>query len=146
MANQSTTNPPGLPQPVRQEFEDLCDDVSLVHAKWVLYQHLFGTPESIRVLNVSVPGCFHLVEDSLRSDMTMSIGRLMDLPKSMGKDNLSLERLIQGLAPYCDQQFLDNLKAKLTSLRKHCEAITQWRNRHVGHNDLATALRYHPDP
>ena len=76
----------------------------------------------------------------------MSIGRITDPRESMKKDNLSLDRLIQSVAAHADDEFRAGLNERMKNVRKQCEPIMQWRNRNVGHNDLATALQYHPNP
>jgi hypothetical protein len=135
-----------VPEPIRDQFEDLWEDVASLHYKWKLYVDIFGDEEHIKVINATVPSAFQLIEESLRSDMIMSIGRLMDPAKTGPNANMSIERFIQSLADYTEPAFLTSVEARFQVARDHCSALLNWRNKRIGHNDLNTALKYHENP
>jgi hypothetical protein len=136
---------PEFPEAIRHLFADLWQDVAWLHRKWQTYSDLFGAPEKFGVLNDTGRAFFQTVEEALRMDMIMSFGRLLDPPKSMGKDNLSIGHLIKELRNHCDASLQESLQQRLDELKEHCKPITKWRNRRVAHNDLATAMEYHPE-
>lgn len=146
MSDTTSERWPEFPEALRALFDGVWQETVSLHAKWELYLDLFGDPNRISVLNDSAPAVFQLVEECLRNDMTISFGRLTDPAKTGNKDNLSLAQLVDSLTPSCNKSMSDQLLDRLETLRDHCKSITQWRNRRVAHNDLATFLHYHPDP
>ena len=77
-----------LPADIREIFMWLCQDVAWLDRKWIFYLGLFGKPENYAVMDASPPA-FNLIEESLRTDMTMAICRLSDPIASCGRDNLN---------------------------------------------------------
>ena len=77
---------------IREPFMWLAQDVVALHQKWDLYLGLFGKPESLQVIG-HLPVPFHLIEESLRTDITMLIGRLSDSPKFRDDENISFQQL-----------------------------------------------------
>src|SRR5262249_479295 len=114
--------------------------------KWKLYTDLFGEPESIDVINQTVPSVFGIIEEVLRNDMTMSLGRLLDPPGTKPRENMSIPRLIANLVTHCEPLLAAEAERQLEAIRRHCEKTLVWRNKRVGHNDLHTALQYHENP
>jgi len=126
---------------------ELWKAVNNLHFKWENYRSLFGTsPDRIDLLNWAAPSFFGLLDGILRSDVMLAIARLTDPPKSMGRDNACLARLIETLVPFTDTQSVDSWRAELQDLQTYCEPVRVTRNRLLAHEDLATALHYHPDP
>jgi hypothetical protein len=70
----------------------------------------------------------------------MSICRLSDPPKSVGKDNLSLRTLAQ----LCDK--IDGVGELLEDFQNACEPVRKHRNKRVGHNDLNTVIKPRDNP
>jgi hypothetical protein len=136
-----------FPQPIKVIFQELWHEVCLLHANWKTYLELFGNPEVYPVLNDTVPSFFKLIGNSLRTDMVMGVGRLTDALALGKKDNLCFERLIHVLRDNCaDKEFLDRVAAEKDAILAHCKPIKELRHRRIGHRDLSTALKYHPDP
>ncbi len=75
-------------------YNALTNDVAWVHAKWNQYRHLYAhSPERIVVLNQAAGHFFGVMQDSLLEDIVLHLARLTDPPRSVGKDNLTLQRL-----------------------------------------------------
>ena len=86
-----------IPPDRRLIFADLCQDLASLYAKWATYTGLFSEADAIQVVNATAPVAFAVIEESLRSDMTMALCRIGD-PAEQGKNsNLSLLTLIKGL-------------------------------------------------
>src|SRR5207249_4795011 len=75
-------------------YNALTNEVAWVHAKWSQYQQLYArSPERIAFLNEVAGPFFGVIQDALLEDVVLHLARLTDPPKSMGKDNLTLQRL-----------------------------------------------------
>ena len=136
-----------MPAGTGRLFYELDNSVSNLHLVWKNYRILYGTsPERIDLLNWSASTFFGLLDDILRSEVFMGIARLADPKQSVGKDTVSLERLISDLKNHLDQNTYDKLVIMLNEFKLYCDPIKQLRNRTIAHEDLATALKYHPDP
>ena len=136
---------PELPERLRPMFEDLWQSVVFVHAKWALYQDLFGRPDTIALLRDSAPTAALLIERSLRAALVMAISRLTDGIKSSGHETLSLERFAYLMRSH-DAGLAESMWAQIDELRISAEPIRRLRNKSIGHNDLKTALKYEAEP
>jgi hypothetical protein len=128
---------PELPAEAQDIFRDLCQDLASLHGKWQLYLQLYSDPETVNLLNDTARAAFQMIEESLRSDITMSICRLSDPPRSCGQDNLSMETLVQKLA------HIDGLKELHENFQERCKDVRIYRNKRVGHDDLRASLHPH---
>jgi hypothetical protein len=129
-----------LPDNIREIFMWLCQDVAALRNKWSFYIELFSGEENTGLLSELARASFQIIEESVRDDMTMAICRLSDPPQSMGKDNLSLTTLVQRL----DKP--GNASELLKDFLEACEPVRQYRNKHVGHNDLNTTIKPQDNP
>jgi hypothetical protein len=67
--------------------------------------------------------------------------------QSVGKDNLTLKQLHHQLKEYgASKELLLVLSEQLTAIDQFCKPIRDLRNRIVGHLDLKSALKRHPQP
>lgn len=129
-----------LPEEIRKIFMWLCQDVASLQMKWSFYLELFSSQENTSLLSDLALGSFNIIEESLQSDLTMSICRLSDPVQSMGKDNLSLSTLAQ----QCSK--IDNVSELIEDFLDACAPVRQYRNKRVGHNDLNTTIKPHDNP
>src|SRR4051812_47210191 len=81
-----------LPDDIRDIFMWLCQDVAALNRKWDFYQELFGDPENFEFMRLS-HWAFNLIEECVRTDMTMAVCRLSDPIKSCGRENLNFRTL-----------------------------------------------------
>ncbi|GLR90887.1 hypothetical protein [Bradyrhizobium iriomotense] len=119
------------------QYSALWQELAVLHLYWAEYKELFGTkPSRIDLMNQAAPAFFHMLQEELWDSRLMHLARITDSPKSLGKDNLTIRNL-PGL--------IDDaaLKAKITTLVDQALGATKfcrdWRNRHIGHIDLALA-------
>lgn len=139
--------PPGFPPEVREVFDALRGEVTFLHEIWDTYEQLFGTEESVAALNDTAPGAFAFLGYVLRHDLVMTICRVTD-PKGTGKrENLTLDRLLHVISCQpTDPRLVSKLEAQLKEIEAACRPFRVRRNRTLGHLDLQTALRKHPEP
>ncbi len=124
-------------------YHRLSRECEWLHRKWATYVILFGTkPERIELLNSAAPAFFRLIQDSLLEDIILHISRLMDPPKSVGKQNLTLLALPQmthGNVGLGIEDLLETAKGR-------SEFARDWRNRHLAHRDLGLVLGKNAEP
>jgi hypothetical protein len=143
---ESDTKWPTFPAPLRNIFEALWQEVANLHAQWELYIDLFGDPEKIPILNDTVPAVFQLIEENLRANLSVSIGRITDPPQTGRNDNLSLSRLVQSLSNHGDDSFVTGINYQLDAIMDGAKSMRTHRNKRFAHNDLATSINYHKNP
>jgi hypothetical protein len=125
-------------------YSYLWQELAWLYTKWNEYATLYGTKASrVEILNKAAPYFFRVVQDSLWEDVVIHIARMTDPPKSMGKPNISVQRLpilVEGT----------ELKAQLESLvsvaKEASEFCRDWRNRRIAHRDLDLALGNNAEP
>lgn len=131
-----------MPERIREVYQPLWQKVSVLHLNWTLYHQFYGaSAERIDLLNEFAPVFFRAVQDSMLDGTFLAISRLMDPPRSAGKDNLVLERLV--LAVEADEAGLASrlgLPEKLREARDQCAVFRRIRNKRLAHNDLKAAL------
>ncbi len=114
---------------------------------WQDYRALFGTSqERIELLNHSASSFFGRLDHILRHDIFLRIARLTDPPATGRHANASLAQLAGRLRPHLDTSRTAELSTKLQELEDCCAPMRDLRNRMLAHDDLDTALHFHPDP
>jgi hypothetical protein len=129
----------GIPEEIRGICTRLCEDVARLHLKWGFYLELFGSLENTALLSATARAFFRTVEESLRTDMILSICRLSDPSRTLGGDNLSLATLV---ARCGDVPRAEDL---LTAFQAACGPVRRHRHRHLGHNDLDAIIEPRQD-
>lgn len=119
------------------QYSALWQELAVLYLYWAEYKELFGTkPSRINLMNDAAPAFFHMLQEELWDSRLMHLARITDSPKSLGKDNLTIRNL---------PSLIDDapLKAKVIALVDIAlDATTfcrDWRNRRIGHLDLALA-------
>ncbi|MEW5680877.1 MAG: hypothetical protein AB1780_00740 [Pseudomonadota bacterium] len=110
---------------LKRYFSDICTDLSL-------YMQLFSHEEHLIELNKFNGFVFSRLEKSYLEKICLKVATLMDPPKSMGNENLSLRRFIE-------QTKSTMLKGYYERLYEFYEksGIKDWRNKVLAHADLA---------
>lgn len=136
-----------MPNDMKDAYERLHQEVSGLHAKWKIFRQLYSASEErIALLRDTTPGFFGLIQLVLLDDISLSISRLTDPLKSTGKDNLSLQRLVERIEAETDADFLVKTQKSIEGIQEHCSAFRVHRNRRIAHRDLKTVFGYHPEP
>ena len=125
-------------------YSALWQEIAWLHAKWEEYVCLFGTKESrVDLLNRAAPRFARIVQDTLLEDVLLHVARLTDPPKSVGKDNLTIQgRTALVSDPVTREEVTELIKAA----KMATEFCRDWRNRHLAHRDLLLALNRGAQP
>ena len=125
-------------------YSALMNDVTLLHAKWRQYKQLYAhSRERVALLNEVSGYFFGVVQRTLWENVLLSLARLTDPPKSVGKDNLTLERLPDLIG---NPKLACELKGLVEAVHKACKSARTWRHRRLAHSDLGLALASSSDP
>jgi len=125
-------------------YNALTNEITWLHAKWIQYRQLFAcSPERIAILNETAGHFFRVIQDSLFEDVVLHLARLADSPKSLGRDNLCLQRLSSLVI---DPHLAGELRRLIEAAISACEKLRIWRNRRLAHRDLSLALATSSDP
>ncbi|PKN76669.1 MAG: hypothetical protein CVU52_03690, partial [Deltaproteobacteria bacterium HGW-Deltaproteobacteria-10] len=107
------------------------------------YLELFGkTPSRIDLLNQSAPVFFKIVQDSLWENIILHLARLTDPPKSAGKNNLTIQRLLD----LVDTSIRETISGQIRYAKEKTRFCRDWRNRHIAHRDLKLAIGDYAEP
>jgi hypothetical protein len=124
-----------------EAFDDL---LARLNGDWRLHRELFQDPANYDLFSQSSPLVWQILGDALVDSVLLSIARLLDPPKTLGKTNLSIAQVLSQLEP---GPALEKLVSEYKKLRTNSDAaLRHWRNRRLTHNDLATLTRVAPLP
>ncbi|MBA4190803.1 MAG: hypothetical protein C0467_22685 [Planctomycetaceae bacterium] len=134
--------PPGFPPEITPAFDALRDDMMMLAWKMTLYQNAYLNQDNRALLFERTATVFCLFEDSLSTDLTISIARLMDPPVSgKNKPNLTLRYLFELIREYGNAPtLLDAVQARYAKLDAILKHIGELRNKVLAHRDRSTAL------
>jgi hypothetical protein len=119
-------------------FHLLLNEFWWLQLKWAEYVELFGTsPARIDLANEAAGSFIRIVQDELWESSLLGLCRLTETRKVHGRETLSIKALPALCGSKIDQAQLGTLinKADLA-----IAFARDWRNRHIGHRDLALAL------
>ena len=126
-----------IPEELRSLFQILCQDIASLSAKWHLYLDLFT---DVDILNKTAPGAFQMIEESLRTDMTISTCRLRD-PAARGMFRYLSFKTLERQARH-----IQGLRELLNNFRIISRPISYYRHKRIAHNDPATILEPRENP
>lgn len=138
-----------MPDEIREIYFAIRSEVVELNARWIVFKQLFATgQERIGLFNSAAPSFFSMVHDSMRDGIFLSIVRLTEKSRVMGKDTLSLSQLLTQTQKILELDATEALKAMLGSIEKEREAMKLWRDKSGAHNDLRTVVQpnVHPLP
>jgi hypothetical protein len=135
------------PASVAAVHKALWYEVVNLQGLWQTYERLFmKSPESVQLLNWAAPSFFGWLQNWLVDHLMLSILRLLDPPKSVGKDNAVLERL----AIECDtagrRDVAKEVRLHLDEARRITSPMREQRNRRIAHLDFDTHVEAAPLP
>ncbi len=98
---------------------------------------LFGTkPDQVHLLNKAAPSFYHMVQGALWENLLLHLCRLTDPRQSVGKDNLTVQRLPDLVADAIRPTVEDLVQCRIVK----SDFARDWRKRHIAHKDLALAI------
>jgi hypothetical protein len=127
------------------EYAALYDDVVWLHTKWIVYRQVFAndTPGRLRMLNEAAGFYFFVTQDVMWRDILLHLARVTDSPRSVGRDNLTLQRLPLSIE---DSELREEVESLLAVATAKCASARTWRNKRLAHHDLEHALATADDP
>src|SRR6266487_1303563 len=108
------------------------------------YTRNFSKILSTTLYSIRAPIIWHMLREALIDSVFMSIARLLDPAVSLGKDNLSISRILLNMPPGKERDQTKQQYDELVSL--YNSALRHWRNRKLSHNDLMTITGMSPLP
>jgi hypothetical protein len=125
-------------------YHALWNELAWLYAKWGEYVEIFVTkPSRVELVNQAAGHFFRIVQDSLWEDSLLHIARLIDSPKSLGKDNLTIRLLLN----HIDDAGLKKRVTELIDVAiNKADFCRDWRNRHIAHKDLRLAMQTGAEP
>jgi hypothetical protein len=128
-------------------YKGLHPQVLQAHVRWAQFLALFTVSDDRTQFIFRVaPWFFRLVQDTFRDDAFISLSRLTDRSQTAGKANLTLESLVDAAEASGQSALASAARALLAQLLVQVESIRIWRNKWLGHTDLAAGLASPPLP
>ena len=121
-----------------RQYHALWNEVVWLHMKWQEFETLFAhSRERLELLNRVAPHYFWQQQITMWEDVLLALARITDPPRSVGKDNLTIQGLDKLLPdPALAQEVRDLIDVAVSS----CGFARDWRNRRLAHNDLDLKL------
>lgn len=121
-----------------EHYQIIKNDISSIRASWEKFLQLFGSEESLELLNFFSGKCFGFFQKSLNDSIVLSILRLLD-PHKQGKNNINLtiETLV---IEYKDTRIGLKLQTIYSKLKEESESLREYRNKKLAHQDYDTKL------
>jgi hypothetical protein len=127
-----------FPDEIREAFMWLSQEVVALFRKWDFYLGLFAKEEHRQTIG-ALPQPFSAIEQALRTDIIMLIGRLSDNAKFKDEDNISFKALVEF---YPDDLVLKQLVEDFVTA---CEPVKMNRHKTVAHTDKKVRLSTYED-
>lgn len=125
-------------------YHALWNELAWLHSKWMEYVELFGKkPSRIELINKAAGHFFGIVQDSLWEGTILHIARLTDPPKSVGKENLTIQKLPLLIR---NEKAKENVSRLVASAVENTNFCRDWRNRHIAHKDFKLAMETGAEP
>ena len=119
-----------------EEFRLIQHELYTIIAKWRTFTELYGVEANVKLLNETAPLFFWFVQDTFVDDVVLCIVRLLDPPKSMGKENLTIAHLIDHIAKAGHATLHAEVLDLYSSIRTDGSRLITVRNKLLAHNDL----------
>jgi hypothetical protein len=99
---------------------------------------LFGKEKHVATINATAPSIFSVIEETMFTDILLSLMRLVDPAESGGQANLSLRSLSADIS---DPALKAQVEALEVQVRGKVRDVKIWRDKKLAHNDLLRLLK-----
>ena len=127
-------------------FHGLWNDRAWAWIRLQEYRELFGNTEQVELLNALTGGAFlRDIQHILWDDLMLRVTRLTDPIGSVGKSNLTVQRL----PDFCkdeEAEFHEEVSERADRAVGAAKFARDWRNRRISHRDLALAIEADAKP
>jgi hypothetical protein len=136
--SDSLKNSPPISAALQEKLDAIDNEVVLLHFKWTCLMQLFGKEKHVATINATAPSIFSVIEETMFTDILLSLMRLVDPPKSGGQANLSLRSLAADIS---DPALKAQVEALEVQVRAKAQDVKIWRDKKLAHNDLLRLLK-----
>jgi hypothetical protein len=131
-----------IPPEINEKYMALFQEVSYLHETWGIFRQLYASgDDTVDLLNDSAPGFFRLCQWLLADDIILSISRLNDPRRTLGKDNLTLEQLVHSIDAGKHPALRKEMEKLYAEAKDKCKFAKDHRNKRIAHNDLHLKLQ-----
>jgi hypothetical protein len=134
-----------MPVGMSEVFKGFFQEYSIIQAKWRMYGQLFGTPESIELLNRHGALTFGVIEDLLIKDVILCITRMLNTSKASWGDPANLATLLIDLAAHKQVALVKRLTAIRDRARPVADALKRLRDEQLSRNRYADFVEMKAD-
>jgi hypothetical protein len=131
-------NAPPIPDELRDKLTAIDREITLLHFKWTYLMQLFGKQKHVAVINATAPAIFSVIEETMFTDILLTLMRLVDPPASAAQTNLSLRSLAADISDTTLKNQVERLEAQV---RAKAQDMKVWRDKKLAHNDLLRHLK-----
>jgi hypothetical protein len=120
-----------------EHYKIIKNDILSIRASWEKFLQLYGSEESVELLNFFSSQCFGFFQKSLNDSIILSILKLLDPYKQGGNNNLTLNTLV---IEHKDTEIDSKLQTIYSKLKEESESLREYRNKKLAHQDHVTKL------
>jgi hypothetical protein len=134
-----------LPAEIAEIYTPLFSQVSHLHAQWSIYRQLYvAGPETFELLKWAANGFFRVVQDTLASEILLTISRLTDAKQTgrgnRARDNLSLDQLVNSVDESKYPVLRAEINRRLIQSQQACGFARDVRNKLLAHSESRDEL------
>lgn len=127
-----------MPDPSERTFHAIKKHFAILYAEWCIYGQLFGSTETVALLNESAANVFVILQNSILDNCVLAFSRFTDNESTGRNKNLSLPRLVNDVRKE-DGTLADELQQTLDELTELVARFRDHRHKRIAHLDLETA-------
>ena len=122
-----------------KQYTALFHEFASLNIYWKEFLELFATSDKrIARMNLSAPGFFKMLQEQQFETNMSHLARLTDSPKSVGKENFTVQNLPELVT---DPGLKAELERHVADIKQKTKFCRDWRNRRFAHHDLLLATQ-----
>jgi hypothetical protein len=122
-------------------FNGFLHEHRIIQAKWRLFEKLFGTSETVDLLNRQGAHSFGLIEDILVKDLILAITRMMNSSKASWGDPANLATILIDLVAHKQTAIAKRLTEIRDRVKPSVEELKRWRDEKIARNNYTAFVR-----
>jgi len=125
---------------VHHVFAWLETELEWIDEKWKAYLQLSNHTQ-LDLFESIACDFFAMCKEVMGHDVVLALCRFTDRAETCGRQNTTLERLVNEVRASGDQKLVEILEPLLNQVKLTCRPLRTYRNRRLGHNDLKACLK-----
>lgn len=134
-----------MPSTMTGVFNGFLHEYRIIQAKWRLFEKLFGTAETMDLLNRHGAHSFGLIEDILVKDLILAIMRMMNSSKASWGDPANLATILIDLVAHKQTAMAKRLTEIRDRVKPAIEELKRWREEKISQNNYPAFVRLKAD-